>query len=429
MTKVFFQTHGCTVNFSESEIMKGLLEKAGFSITSEPGEADVAVINICTVKGENTAIREVRKFKEEYPDKKLVVAGCLTKELIKELRKISESASLISTHNINMIVEIVEEVINGNTIEAVSEKKGKKILLPRVRKNPLVGIIPILSGCNNNCSYCSVKLVKGKLESYPQEDIIKEVEHALMDGCKELWITSQDNASYGTEKVWRSSLPELLKEILKIDKDFRLRIGMMNPKHLSLILDDMIGIYKDKRVFKFLHVPIQSGDDGMLKKMRRNYSVEEFKEIISRFRKAIPKLTVSTDIIVGFPGETEENFSKSLQLIKELKPEVLNISRFIPRPGTEACYMKDKLDGGLVKDRSRVMTDIFQNISRMNNEKWYNWTGEILIDEKGKDNTLIGRNDSYKQVIVTSNHKLGDRIEVRVRNTGIFDLRGEKVDY
>ena len=428
MTKVYFQTYGCSVNFSESEIMGGLLKESGFSITKRADECDLAVINVCTVKGENTAIREIRKFREGFPDKKIVVSGCLTRELIKDVRKISEEASLISTHNISMIKDVVEEVINGNVIEVVSETRGKKILLPRIRKNAIVGIVPILSGCNNNCAYCSVKLVKGKLESYPMEDIVKEVEHALRSGCMEIWITSQDNAAYGTEKVWRSSLPELLKEILKIKNDFKLRIGMMNPKNLRLIMDEMIEIYKDKRVFRFLHLPVQHGDDEILKRMRRDYTVEEFRETIERFRKAIPMLTISTDIIVGFPGESEESFNKSLELIKSLKPEVLNISRFIPRPRTEACYMKDKMDGGLIKDRSRILTEIFHNISRMNNEKWYNWSGEILIDEEGKDNSLIGRNDSYKQVIVRGNYNLGDKIEVRVKNTDIFDLRAEKVD-
>ena len=427
MHKIYFQTHGCSTNFSESEIMGGLLKKAGFDIVKDAKNADIGIINICTVKGENNPTKDIRKFIEDNPGKKVIIAGCLTKELIKEIREITEDASLINTHNVSKIVEVVEEAINGNIIEAVSASKEKKINLPRIRKNPVVGIVPILSGCNNECAYCSVKLVKGKLESYPKEEIISDVKTALREGCKEIWITSQDNAAYETEEIWRSSLPELLKDILAIEKDFRLRLGMMNPNNLRPIVDEIIEIYKSPKMFKFLHVPLQSGNDEILTKMRRNYNVEDFKEMINKFRREIPNLSFSTDIIVGFPGETVDQFNDSLDVIKELRPEVLNISRFMARPRTESYYMKDKVEGGASKDRSRIVTDIFHNISRMNNEKWFNWEGEIIIDEKGKDDSWIGRNFAYKQVIVNGDYKLGQIVKVKVTNTTIFDLRAERI--
>lgn len=429
MHKIFFQTHGCSTNFSESEVMAGLLSEAKFSIINKIDKADIIILNVCTVKGENTGLREIRKLNEKYPEKKLIIAGCLTKELIKELRKITEDASLLNTHNITRIVEVVEEVINGNIIEALPYHKEKKITLPKIRKNPVIGIVPILAGCNNDCAYCSVKLVKGKLESYPKEDILKEVSNALKEGCMEIWITSQDNAAYRTEDIWRSSLPELMKEIIEIDKDFKIRLGMMNPKNVKPIVDDMIEVYKSKKVFKFLHLPLQSGNDEILSKMRRDYTVEEFKEIINRFKQAIPNLTFSTDIIAGFPSETEQQFSDSLQIIKETRPDVLNLSRFIPRQRTEAFYMENKVHEGTIKDRTRIMTDIFNNISRMNNERWLNWEGEILIDEKGKDDSWIGRNFAYKQVIVKGNYKLGENVKVKIVNTTVFDLRAERANF
>jgi len=424
MHKIFFQTHGCSTNFSESEIMAGLLDKAGFEIIKKVDDAEIIVLNVCTVKGENTAVKEIRKI-EEF-GKKLVIAGCLTKELIREIRKITTDASLISTNNISKIVEVVEEVVQGNTIEAVADAEDNKLNLPRIRKNPVVGIIPILSGCNHECAYCSVKLVKGKLKSYPKEDIIKEVRLALRDRCKEIWVTSQDNASYGTEKIWRSSLPELLKEILELEQNFQVRIGMMNPDNMRAIIDDMIEIYKNKKVFKFLHLPLQSGSDEILGKMRRKYHVDDFKSMINKFKQEVPNLTFSTDLIVGFPGETVEQFNESLEIIKELRPDVLNISRFQPRPRTEAKYMKDNLQGNVIKDRSRILTDIFNNISRMNNEKWLDWKGEILIDEKGKDDSWIGRNSSYKQVIVKGDYHLGEIVKVKITNSTIYDLRAER---
>ncbi|MCK5283262.1 MAG: tRNA (N(6)-L-threonylcarbamoyladenosine(37)-C(2))-methylthiotransferase [Nanoarchaeota archaeon] len=427
MQKIYIQTHGCSTNFSESEIMGGLLDKAGFDIVSKIEDPDIIIINTCTVKGETTSLREIRKIKEEFPDKNLLVAGCLTKELIIEIRKITEDASLINTHNIARVVEVVEEMINGNIFEAISGEGEKKINMPKIRKNPVIGIVPILAGCNNKCSYCSVKLVKGKLISYPWEDIIGEVENALKSGCREIWVTSQDNAAYGTEKIWRSSLPELLNDIIAIDKGFKIRLGMMNPKNIRPIVDDLIEVYKSDKMFKFLHLPVQSGNNEILEKMRRGYFIEDFKDMINKFRREIPNLTVSTDIIAGFPGETVEQFNDSLDVLKELRPDVLNISRFIARPRTEAFYIKDKVLDAAIKDRTRIMTDIFQNISRMNNEKWLDWEGEILIDEKGKADSWIGRNFAYKQVIVNGSYKLGQKVDVKVANTTIFDLRGERI--
>lgn len=199
---------------------------------------------------------------------------------------------------------------------------------------------------------------------------------------------------------------------------------MMNPVHLLDILDEMIKVYKNSKVFKFLHVPVQSGNDEILKLMKRNYTADDFKKIINEFRKNIPDITLSTDMIAGFPTETEEQFNDSLNLIKEIKPDVLNISRFQARHGTEAAKM-EQIDGRTTKSRSRILTDIFTNIARMNNERWLDWQGEILIDEKGKHDTFIGRNFAYKQVIVTGDFKLGDVVKVKIENITTYDLRGK----
>ena len=159
--------------------------------------------------------------------------------------------------------------------------------------------------------------------------------------------------------------------------------------------------------------------------MKRNYTVSDFRKIVSEFRKSIPNITISTDIICGFPTETEEQFRDSLELIKEVKPDVLNISRYQARPGTEAAKMEGQINGGVTKNRSRLLTDIFTNISRMNNERWLNWEGEILIDEKGKHDTWVGRNFAYRPVIVRGDVKLGDYVKVKIKDITPFDLRGE----
>ena len=220
-------------------------------------------------------------------------------------------------------------------------------------------------------------------------------------------------------------MPELISNITTIDKKFFVRIGMMNPSHLLDVLEPMINVYKNDKIFKFLHIPVQSGNDEILKLMKRNYAVEDFKKIVDEFRKNIPNITISTDIICGFPTEKEEQFKDSLELIKEIKPDVLNLSRFKARHGTEAAKMEGQVEGGTTKNRSRLLTDIFTNISRMNNERWLNWQGDILIDEKGKHDTFVGRNFAYKPVIVRGDVKLGDYVKVRIKDITPYDLRGE----
>ena len=405
--------------------MQGILTNSGFNITKIKEEADIIIINICTVKGETTALKEIRKLNEERNDKKLIVSGCIPPELIPKIREITEDVSLISTHNIKKISEVVEEMIHDNLIDIVAKDEDEiKINLPRIRKNNIVGIIPILSGCNSSCTYCSVKLIKGDLISYPAEDILKEVRNSINNDCKELWVTSQDNAAYGLENRETSTLPSLLNQILEPSREFKLRIGMMNPANVLSILDELINIYKNDKVFKFLHLPAQSGNDEILKLMNRNYTVAQFKDIIAKFKEQIPNITIATDIIVGFPTETDEQFDDSLKLIKEIQPDVINISKFQPRPNTKALDLP-KIDGNAIKERSKLLTDIFRNIARMQNEKYQNWEGPILIDEKGKDNTWIGRNANYKPVIVKGDLKLGQTVNARITSITPFDLRAE----
>lgn len=429
MEKIFIKTYGCSTNISETEIMKGLL-KDYFGLINNPEKADLIILNVCSVKGPtvNKTIKKIREIKEKYPYKKLIIAGCISNDMIPRIREITGDVSLISTHNLDKIISVVEETINDNPVEVLAKEHKIKLNLPKIRKNPVVGVIPISNGCNFDCSYCSVRFVKGKLVSYPVENIRKEAIQCLKDGCKEIWLTSQDSASFMAEKEQISKLPELINSISEINKEFFIRIGMMNPNSLKPVLDEIINIYKNNnKVFKFLHLPLQSGNNDILEKMKRNYKVEEFKEIINKFRKEIPGITISTDIICGFPTETKEQFIDSINVIKEIKPAILNISRFWLRPGTEAEKL-EQLPGGETKERSSLINSAFDWIAFEQNKKWKNWQGKILIDEKGKDNSFVGRNYAYKPIVIKSNEDLlGQFVNVKVNEITKFDLRGEIV--
>lgn len=423
MPNIHFITQGCSSNLRESEIMMGLLGNSGFEIIQDENESDINVVNICTVKGDTTALREIRRLKKEFPEKKLIVAGCITESIVTKIKKLDENISFVNTHNFGKISAVVENSLNGNVLELLDKKYEQKVNLPSIRKNPVVGIVPILNGCNYFCTFCSTKLVKGKLFSYPMDAVRQDAKEHLKSGCREIWITSNDTGAYMVEQGGKQKIVELLKQILSIPIDFKLRLGMMNPGNTITILDELIEIYKNPKMFKFLHIPVQSGNNEILKLMNRKYTIEDFFDVVNEFRKNIPEITISTDIIAGFPSETDEQFEDSLNLLKKVKPDVLNLSRYAAREGTIAAKMKH-LSTNTLKQRSRIMTNRYREIALEKNKKWIGWQGKVLIDEKGKHDSWIGRNYCYKPVVIKGNFNLGDEIDVEIVDATSFDLRG-----
>jgi MiaB-like tRNA modifying enzyme len=430
LMKVVFKTYGCSNNFSESEAMAGLLEREGY-LTEESenfSSADAVIFNLCSVKGPsvNHCLNSIKKLKRNFPEKKVVVAGCIPVSLIPRIKRIDKGINLINTHNIQRVSEVINSCFQNQAKEFVSFERKVKLNLPKKRVNSVVGIVPILSGCNDFCSYCSTKLIKGSTFSYPKESILREVKESLRQGCKEIWLTSQDNGAYQTEKG-RTQLPELIKDVASIKGNFFVRVGMANPTYILDCLNELIEAMKNDKIFKFLHVPVQSGNNRILKKMKRRYAVKDYKKIINEFKKEIPEITIATDIIVGFPTEKRKEFNDSLNLIKETKPDVLNISRFQPRPFTLASRMK-QLKGSVIKGRSRKLTSLFHEISLANNKKWIGKTCKVLIDEKGKkENQSIGRNSSYKQVLFNEKIPLGKIIKAEIISAEKFYLLGKPI--
>jgi MiaB-like tRNA modifying enzyme len=292
--------------------------------------------------------------------------------------------------------------------------------LPRIRKNNIINIVQICEGCLGDCSYCIVKKVKGKLNSYPSDKILKEIEGSVRTGCKEIWLTSQDNGCYGIDND--NSIVELLKRVIKIKGNFKIRLGMINPNHVLEHLDALISVFKDDKMFKFLHIPVQSGSDKILKDMNRYYTSDDFLKIVKAFRKEIPEITIATDIIVGYPTEGDSDFKQSIELIKELKPDVLNISRYWQMPGTEAAELP-QLDVKEIMKRSKEMSSLFDSIALENNKKLVGKEYKVLVDE-GKKGNWIARNDNYKQIIINSDKELyGKCLNVKVTEAGSCDLK------
>ncbi len=421
MANIHCKTFGCANNFAESEIMQGFLAKAGHTASSEE-KADIILLNLCTVKGDINAIKEAQAIHKAHPETPLILGGCLLKETIDKLTDIP-NVSILNTYNIDKITEIVEHALEGKQTQTTHYHNFTKVNQPRVRDNPNIAIIPISSGCLSRCSYCSVKRIKGNLISFPEEAILADAKKAITDGCKELWLTSQDNGCYGFDK--ETNLAKLTKKIASLDGDFKIRLGMASPQHLMQFSDELIQVLQHDKVFRFIHIPIQSGNDQVLKDMSREHTVQEFKDLVKKLR-TVKDITITTDIICGYPTETDEQFQDTIALLNDIRFDAVNISRFQVREYTPAAKLK-QLHGRFSKERSRLATEAYKVNAEKRNKTYVGQTQEVLITEKGKENSWVARNASYKPVILHGNCIIGQKVTVKVTEATAYDLRATEV--
>jgi len=422
---VYAESYGCAANKADFEIMLAYILKSGYKMSNRPETADIILVNTCGVKKptEDRILERLRLFSNL--NKPLIVAGCLPKINLNSIMKAAPNVSaILDPYSVDKIVLALRAAERGEKgVIFFSDKPIVKLGHPKIRLNKVIEIIPISEGCLGACSFCCVRFARGTLFSYPKELIINALKEALLEGAKEIWLTSQDNGAYGLDI--KTNLAELLKYCCTADGKFFIRVGMMNPNHAIKILPGLIDAYKDKRIFKFLHLPVQSGDNEVLRAMKRGYTVEEFKFIINTFRREIPEITVATDVICGFPSENTEAFERTLKLIEDVKPDIVNISKFFPRPNTPAARMK-QLDTREIAYRSRLMTELANKISLERNMRWLGWEGEIIVDEKGPRDSWIGRNYAYKPIVVRSTKDLlGAFINVKVVGAHVNYLEAE----
>ncbi|MGC9310974.1 MAG: tRNA (N(6)-L-threonylcarbamoyladenosine(37)-C(2))-methylthiotransferase, partial [Candidatus Aenigmatarchaeota archaeon] len=314
---VYTESYGCSASLSDGEIMAGILVGAGLEPVAKPELADIIIVNTCYVKQktEQRILSRLREICEKWPEKRLIITGCIPQAAPEKISRAAPGASLVSSHRISEIDKAVRKAFEGKRVVFLGRSGAEKANLPKIRKNPLVDIIQISSGCLGNCSYCGTKLAKGSLISYLPERIVSEVKCAKAQGCKEFWLTGQDIGCYGFDIG--TGLPELLRQVLEVKGQYLLRLGMMNPAHLEKILGPLLDTCEDGRVCKFFHIPVQAGSDGVLKDMKRGYSVEDFERQVQKIREKFGDFaTIGTDIIVGYPTETEEDFEQTLGLLE-----------------------------------------------------------------------------------------------------------------
>lgn len=416
--KIFLDTYGCTANHADSDIIRYFVSQKYPLVNSEE-DADIVIINSCGVIDftERKILKKARRLKEK--GKIVIITGCLPK--INPEGCINVADAILSNKSIHKINEAIEKVINGEKYIDLSSENLDKSCFKKLRlKDYSIAMVNIAEGCLGKCSYCATKFARGHLKSFNPNNIVEEVKEAVKNGFKEIQITSQDNAAYGKDIGVR--LPELLEKIINIDGKFFVRVGMMNPEHLMEILEDILCVFKSDKIYKFFHIPIQSGDDKVLRDMNRNYTVEDIKYIVRKIRKEFPEATIATDIIVGYPTEDEYSFEKTYKLVEELKFDMLNITRFSKRKGTPAYNLKD-LPDRIKKERSRKLTELHVKISYEKNKKLVGRIYEVLVTNKGRDNTYISRNINYKQIIL-KDAKIGEFYETEIIDFDFQHLYG-----
>jgi len=408
--RFYLETYGCAANQGNSEAFSAALVEMGHLLTSLE-EADLVIVNTCTVT-EKTERRMKRRL-SQLQGKRLVIAGCLPSAM-------PEAVGDISCREVMGILDRSAGMKMGEAFRSDESRHCH-----RETPQNLCTVVNISEGCRGKCSYCIVRRARGTLRSRTVPEVVEVVRGRLADGAVEVQLASQDAAAYGADLG--SSLPELLDAVVGIEGDFRVRVGMMNPDQLSPILDDLIRSYEDPKIYKFLHLPVQSGSEGVLAGMKRGYSARDFLEMVAQFRAAFPDLTLYTDVITGFPGETEEDFRATEALIRAADPDKVNVTMYSPRPGTVASSFKD-MPSRFKKDRSRRITRLWQKIAGERSGRYLGETIVVQVTERGREGTVMARSDNYRKIVVRGPLSLGCVHRFKVVKATPFYLKGEVIN-
>lgn len=427
MIRVSIETFGCTYNKADSQIMAGVLAKNGMELVDNVEDADVIIVNTCYVKlpTESKVTNRIQKLQKTYPDKKVIVSGCMVEIDPEKIDKITkEGTSWIGPHQLDKTAEVVKAAYNGETLREDGLSKKSKVGVKKFSEDKKVHIIQICEGCMGKCTFCCTRLARGPLHSYPIADIKKEAKEAIENGCVEIELTAQDTAAFGHDT--HEKLSTLIKEVASLDGDFRVRIGMMHPKNIFDDVDGIIEAFKLPKVYKFMHLPVQTGSDKVLKEMNRRHTISEYKDFVNKMRKAIPEITLATDIIVGYPTETDKDFNETIKLLREIKPSIVHLSKYQHRKGALSSSLK-AIPFELMKKRSKKLTQIITEITKEENNHLLGQTLETLIVEKGSKGGYIGKTNSYLPVVVQE-AKMGSFVNVKIVETTSTYLIGEIVD-
>ena len=431
-------TFGCQMNFKDSEKLVGILTEMGYEETDDE-HADLVLYNTCTVR-ENANFKiygrlgYLSKIKENNPDMIVGLCGCMMQEkhVVDKLNISYKFIDLIfGTHNLYNFAELMYERLSENhKVEEILEGTDKIVEdLPTIRKYSFKSGVNIMFGCNNFCSYCIVPYVRGRERSRKPEDIVKEVERLVSEGVVEIMLLGQNVNSYGKTLDEPISFAELLRRVTEVDGLKRIRFMTSHPKDLS---DELIEtMHSSEKICKQFHLPMQSGSNRILEEMNRHYTREDYLEIVRKLRESVPDIGLSTDIIVGFPGETEEDFQDTLDLIKECRFDSVFTFIYSKRTGTPAAEMPNQVEESVIKDRFNRLLKVVNQISNEKINEKIGETVEVLIEEKNEklENFVSGRLSNNTVVHVPGDESLIGTIQnVKLNEAKGFYYMGEIIN-
>lgn len=433
--KYYIRTYGCQANVRDGESIAGMMEVMGFTNTEDTAEADVLIFNTCAVRraAEEHVLGEIgmlKGLKNENPDRIFCVCGCMAQEesVVQEILKSYPQVDLIfGTHNIYRLPDLLKEVMTTKKrkVEVLSEEGRIIENLPVKRTQNVKGYVDIMYGCNKFCTYCIVPYTRGKERSRRMSDIIREVKQLIQNGGKEVILLGQNVNAYGKDLGMDDGFTDLLIAVAETGID-RIRFYSSSPRDYS---ESTIQAMLDHpNIMPALHLPVQSGSNEVLRRMARGYTVEQYKEVFDRLKSKIPNITFTTDLIVGFPQETDEEFRDTIALVDYCKFDGAFSFMYSPREGTPAARMDDQIDAAVKKERLHELNEHINHWAKENNQKYLHKTVKVLCEGRSKKNAAVysGYSEENKLVNFTGQEGLENQIvEVEITEVRSFSLNGK----
>ncbi len=434
--KYFLKTYGCQMNEHDSENMKAILEEMGFKETENMEDADLVLLNTCSIR-ENAhnkvfgMLGRAKHLKSTKKDLIVGIAGCMAQEEVvaqEILKKYKWMDFVLGTHNIEQLSELVYDSLKKHELKIEAQSCEGKVLegLPTTRNSKVKAFVNIMYGCDKFCTYCIVPYTRGKQRSRKPDDIIKEVEQLVKDGYQEVTLLGQNVNAYGKDLNIDYTMTDLLTDVAKTNIN-RIRFVTSHPWDFT---DDMIEtIAKYENIMPSIHLPVQSGNNEILKLMGRRYTKEEYLTLFNKIKEKIPNVSITTDIIVGFPNETEEQFNDTLDLVNKCKFDLAFTFIFSKRVGTPAEKMKDNISLEEKEERLYKLNELINKYALENNEKLLNKTVKVLVEgPSDKNNMLMGYTDTNKLVNLKGPKDIvGKIVDVKIIDVKTWSLDGEYV--
>lgn len=434
--KVFIDTLGCPKNFNDSEFAAGILEENGYEIINSPEDADIIMVNTCGFinDAKKESIEHIFEMSERRKDGgKLVVSGCLSQRYSEELSKeIPEADCIIGVNQYSNLPEILSDIDNNHVAANSCDLDHLEKTVRKLSDNPYTATLKIAEGCNNTCTYCIIPVIRGKFRSKKMEDIIAEATELANAGCKELILIAQDVTYYGKDLYGKFALPELLRKLCKIDGIEWIRLMYCYDERIT---DELIQVMaEEEKICKYIDIPLQHASDNILKSMRRQTTRKSIKETLAKLKTAMPDIHVRTTLIVGFPGETEEDYDQLLELVESERFSRLGVFKYSQEENTVAAEMENQIDEDIKQIRfDGVMRRQMLISSELNQEK-IGKVFDVIVDSMDEDGSFIGRTrfdapEIDNSVIFTSKNKLqpGDIVKVKINDAFDYDIVGEEL--